>query len=95
MWDILQLKKDISVTIHHLKNFLSQRMLLSRRVSLIFSATYLQGENSINENKDRDSYFIDPFLIDPSKVSGPMSNIIFVPSFSEPELSSFGLAPEN
>ena len=70
-------------------------MLLSTRVSLIFSATYLQGENSINENKDRDSYFIDPFLIDPSKVSGPVSNIIFVPSFSEPELSSFGLAPEN
>ncbi|RVW34528.1 hypothetical protein CK203_096477 [Vitis vinifera] len=59
-------------------------------------------ENFIKEDKDRDSYFIDPFLIDPLKVSSP----ILVPSFSElkltpiepifePESSPIKTAPKN
>ena len=49
-----------------------------------FPTTYLQGENSIKEDKDWNSYLIDPFLIDPPKVIGPVS----VPSVFEPESSS-------
>ncbi|KAL6323010.1 hypothetical protein AAG906_023627 [Vitis piasezkii] len=41
-------------------------------------------ENSIKEDKDWNSYLIDPFLIDPPKVIGPVS----VPSVFEPESSS-------
>ena len=47
-------------------------------------------DDSIKEDNHRDSYFIDPFLIDPPKVS----DSIFVPS-SEPESSSIELAPKN
>ena len=71
-----------------------------------FPASYLQGENSIKEDKDRDSSVIDPFLIDFFKVSDPvvvpfidptdppkMSDLLFVP-FYEPE-SSIELALGN
>ncbi|RVW50828.1 hypothetical protein CK203_076855 [Vitis vinifera] len=43
------------------------------------------GENSIEEDKDQDSCFTDPFPIDPPKVSDP----IYVPSSkSEPSIES-------
>ena len=64
-----------------------------------FPVSYLQGENSIKEDKDRDSSFIDLFLIDFFKVSDlvfvpfidpidppKMSDLLFVPSY-EPESS--------
>ena len=47
-------------------------------------------DDSIKEDNHRDSYFIDPFLIDPPKVF----DSIFVPS-SEPESSSIEPAPKN
>ena len=48
-------------------------------------------EDSIKEDNHRDSYFIDPFLIDPPKVS----DSVFVPSFSEPKSSSIEPTPKN
>ncbi|RVX13384.1 hypothetical protein CK203_020971 [Vitis vinifera] len=47
--------------------------------------------NSIEEDKDRDSCFIEPFLIDAPKVFDP----VFVPFFFEPESLSIELALEN
>ena len=44
-----------------------------------FPTPYLEGENSIKKDKDQDSYLIDPFLIDPPPVFGPMTNPLFVP----------------
>ena len=49
----------------------------------------------MKEDKDQDSYFIDPFIIDPPKVFDPVSNPISIPSFSEPELSSNESTLEN
>ena len=40
-----------------------------------FPTPYLHGENSIEEDKDRDIFFLDPFLINPPKVS----NLVSVP----------------
>ncbi|RVW39578.1 hypothetical protein CK203_041737 [Vitis vinifera] len=64
-----------------------------------FLTPYLKGENSIDEDKDQDFYFIDPLFIDPPKVLDLVSiavidcidppkvfDPVFVP-FSEPELS--------
>ena len=65
-------------------------MLLSTKMSY-FPTPYLHGENSIEEEKDRDSCFINPFFIDFPKVSDP----IFVPSISEHKLSSIKPAPKN
>ena len=49
-------------------------MLLSTKVSLIFPLLMFKGRIlSIEEDKDRDLFFIDPFLIDPPKVSNPIS----------------------
>ena len=77
--DILQLKSDIRVTTHHPK-FCPSWCYLQRSESY-FPTSYLQGENSIKEDKDWDSCFIDPFLIELPKVSDPVS----IPSFSEPK----------
>ena len=74
LWDIPQLKMAIIVTIHHPKFFVSVDVTFNESESY-FPAPYLQGKNSIEKDKDRDSYFIDPFLIDLPKVSSP----IFVP----------------
>ena len=64
-----------------------------------FSAPYLRGENSIKEDKNQDkdwnSYFIDPFLINPPKVFGPVSDPVSKPSFFEPQSSSITLTLEN
>ena len=63
LWDIPQLKMAIIVTIHHPKFFVSVDVTFNESESY-FPAPYLQGKNSIEKDKDRDSYFIDPFLID-------------------------------
>ena len=43
LWDIPQLKRGISVIIHHPKRFLSQQMLISMRVSPIFLLLIFKG----------------------------------------------------
>ena len=45
-----------------------------------FPASYLQGKNFFKEDKDWDSYFIDPFSINPPKVI----SLVLVPSASLP-----------
>ena len=55
-----------------------------------FPAPYLQGENSIKEDKDQDSY-----LIDPSAVSSPVFDPAFVPYFSKPESLPLKPTPKN
>ena len=79
LWDISQLKRDTSVTIHNSKFFFSKRMLPSMKVSY-FPTSYLQGKNFFKEDKDWDSYFIDPFSINPPKVI----SLVLVPSASLP-----------
>nr|CAN60478.1 hypothetical protein VITISV_018947 [Vitis vinifera] len=48
------------------------------------------GENSIKEDKDQDSY-----LIDPSAVSSPVFDPAFVPYFSKPESLPLKPTPKN
>ncbi|RVW69918.1 hypothetical protein CK203_061899 [Vitis vinifera] len=52
-----------------------------------------EGKNSIKEDKDQNSYLIDPFIIDPSKVSGPV--LVLVEPVSELQLSPIESTPEN
>ena len=78
LWDILQLNREI----YHppsKKTFVSTDVTFNKTESY-FPILYLQGKNSIKEDKDEDKDF-GSFLIDLSKVTDP----IFVPSFSEPE----------
>ena len=99
----IQLKRDISVTIHHLIlfiylfiYFLFFLFFISMDVTLkesesYFLAFYLQGENSFKEDKDYDFYFVDPFLVDPLKV------IVLVPvhfAFEPTSEPVFELVPE-
>ena len=44
-----------------------------------FPTPYLQGENSIKEDKGQDSYLIDPFLIDLPKVSSLVFDSVSIP----------------
>ena len=60
-----------------------------------FSAPYLQGENSIKEDKDQDSYLISPVLTNPPTVSGPVFDPVSVPHFYEPESSLLKLTHGN
>ena len=62
------------------KKILSQQMLHSTRVSPIFLLLIFKGGTSIKEDKDQDSY-----LIDPPTISDPIS--ILVAQFSEPLVS--------
>ena len=78
LWDILQLNREI----YHppsKKTFVSTDVTFNKTESY-FPILYLQGKNSIKEDKDEDKDF-GSFLIDLSKVTDP----IFVPSFSKPE----------
>ena len=54
LWDIPQLKMAIIVTIHHPKFFVSVDVTFNESESY-FLAPYLQGKNSIEKDKDRDS----------------------------------------
>ena len=60
-----------------------------------FPAPYLQGENSIKEDKDQDSYLINPFLIDLPLICGPVSDLVSVPHFFELESWLLEPTPEN
>ena len=74
--------------------FVSDGCYLQQEWVLFFRSLFL-GENIIKEDKDQDSHFIDPFIIDTPKVFDPVSNPISIPSFSEPELSSNESTLEN
>ena len=89
------------------KFFVSTNVIVTESESY-FLARYLQGENSIKEDKDQDSYLIGSFFIHLPIVSGPMydltsvpyffefksSNPASVPLFFEPESSQLELVPE-
>ena len=84
---------------HPLSNFLFFIFVLAdvafNKSEFYFPAPHLWEENSIEEDKNRDFYFIDPFLIDPPKVSCLGFDLVFVPSFSKLELSSIEPTLEN
>ena len=89
------LKKGISVTIHHPIFFFVSTDFTFNESESYFPTPYLQGENSIKEDKGQDSYLIDPFLIDPPKVSSLVFDSVSIPQFSKPKPSSLELAPKN
>ena len=66
-------------TIHHPKFFVLVDVTFNESESY-FPASYLQGKNFFKEDKDWDSYFIDPFSINPPKVI----SLVLVPSASLP-----------
>ncbi|RVW83297.1 hypothetical protein CK203_039642 [Vitis vinifera] len=58
--------------------------------SVSLPSEHYLGENSIKEDKDQDSY-----LIDPSAVSSPVFDPVFVPYFSKPESLPLKPTPKN
>ena len=91
----LKLKKDISVTIHHpffFFFFVTTDVTLNESESY-FPVPYLKG-NSFKEDKERDSYFFDQFLIDPPKVTSPVPVPSTSPFASELESAPIDLVTE-
>ena len=65
-------------TIHFYFFFVSTDFTFNESESY-FPTPYLQGENSIKEDKGQDSYLIDPFLIDLPKVSSLVFDSVSIP----------------
>ena len=74
LWNILQLKRDISAINLHPNFFFVLVDITFHESESYFTTPYLQKENSIRDDKDQESFLMDPFLINLPKVSMPISD---------------------